>query len=120
VKTLSQLQKEQQRIANLLGKGKFLKAKEQCNKALKQNPGEVNLYNLSAIILFKLQRNEEAISFLKKGLELSVTDKQRATLYNSLGQIIRPVDLDKALVYHKKAVELDPLAEHLSTLALVD
>jgi tetratricopeptide (TPR) repeat protein len=110
-------QKDQQKITALLSKGHFLKARELTNKLLKKYPNNVNLYNLSAIALHKMQRNDEAKVILVKGVEICKTDQQKATLYNSLGQIIKQSDPDYSLLCHQKAVKLNPLAEHLSNLA---
>jgi tetratricopeptide (TPR) repeat protein len=117
VNTSAPPKKDQQKITLLLSKGHFLKARELTNKLLKKYPNNINLHNLSAIALHKMQRNDEAKVILVKGVEICTTDQQKATLYNSLGQIIKQVDPDYSLFCHQKAVELNPLAEHLSNLA---
>jgi len=117
VNTSTLPQKEQQKITLLLSKGQFLKARELTNKLFKKHPNNINLHNLSAIALHKMQRNDEAKAILLKGLEICTTEQQKATLYNSLGQIIKQVDPDYSLLCHQKAVKLNPLAEHLSNLA---
>jgi tetratricopeptide (TPR) repeat protein len=63
-----------------IGKGEYLKAIEECNKAFEVNPDDTGIYEYRGKAYFKLSRFDEAIADAKKSLELDPTARYLATL----------------------------------------
>ena len=105
---------ELKKVSSLLSKNKFLKTKDLCDKLLKKNPGNVDLLHFKGASLHKLGRSSEALLLLKKAHALSPL---RADICNSIAQTCKSIDINMALEYQQKAVDIKPIAPHLSNLA---
>jgi tetratricopeptide (TPR) repeat protein len=120
VTMLTQPQNNQQKIALLVSKDQLNRAKELCIKLLRKTPQDINLNNLLGIILLKMRRHNDALDVLQTALNLTSTRQQKATICNTLGQVYKTTNINKALDFQMEAVELNPLAEHLSNLADIE
>ena len=120
VTTFTQPQKFQQKIALLISKKQLNRAKDLCTKLLRKTPQDINLNNLMGIILLKMMRDKDALQVLLNALDIATSESQKATICNTLGQVYKNSDLSKALDFQREAVQLNPLAEHLSNLADIE
>ena len=93
--------------AKLLTLKEFEKALEIFEKVLEAKPDHLKALEAKAVILIHKNKIKEAKTLLEYALELEPHD---ARLYYRLGQIYyKEKDLDTALEYFTKAVEIEPL-----------
>ncbi len=79
---------------------------EQVNLAIEANPDDAGGYATKGEALWRLGKEEEAVEFLEKALDL---DESGKTAHRILGIIKRNEGLvEEALTHHKKAVVTDP------------
>lgn len=102
------------KIKEQVAKGQFAKVKLSCEKLLKKDQGNVDYLHFLGIALFNLSRLDDAIVVLKKA---NVLSPKKADVCNSLARIYSKTDKQQALLYQKKAVEINPSSAHLSNLA---
>ncbi|MEW6078986.1 MAG: tetratricopeptide repeat protein [Thermodesulfobacteriota bacterium] len=97
--------------AALVGAGRYAEAIDHCRAALRLNPDYVNAHFNLGFALYKTGCRLEAIRHYRTGL-LSAPDPKDPNLvsvYNNLGAALAAQgEIDEAVVFFHKAVELDP------------
>lgn len=106
--------KEIEKITTLLARQQPQRAREECHKLLKKQPEHSDLQHLLALCFIAQQRYADAESIL---LRLLAKKPLRADLHNSLAQLYKVSDLNRAVAYQQKAAELKPSVDHLTNLA---
>ncbi|MBD3217598.1 MAG: tetratricopeptide repeat protein [candidate division Zixibacteria bacterium] len=85
------------------------KAMEFYNKALEINDEDLSLLSNTFSIYFNTGNYEEAIEVGKKMLELELTEQSRADVLYNMSFAYNTIDqIDSAIVYLKKSVEITP------------
>jgi len=111
---MKNLELEIHEVVKLYKSGKFSKCEENTKKLIKKNPNVAFLYNLAGLVLNAQNRNDEALEFYNKGLEI---DPKYAMIYNNLGLIYHnknalgknfEANIIKAEELYKKSLKLNP------------
>lgn len=88
--------------------GNFELAIEECKNAIRLEPEYVNPYNEIGTYLISLGRDDEAISWFEKALEIKDKDINHLSYFN-LGKIFeKKGNWLKALKYFNEAILIDP------------
>jgi len=96
----------------LLRAGDYEEAIRAYNMAIKYDRRFGWAYTNLGIAYLQLEKYAEAVLLLQKSLELLATDKEKAVVWNELGNLYRCLnDYHNAVVSYQKADELDPEQE---------
>jgi tetratricopeptide (TPR) repeat protein len=95
-----------QRAVAFYNKGKFDNAEQWCRKAIAENPGHYEAYNILGAIANKKGKSGEAFAYFKKVIAIN---PNYADAYNNLGFICNEnKSYDEAILFLNKAIELYP------------
>lgn len=85
--------------------GQFAEAEKKYSEILKLAPNNANVLNLFGLLKYQNKQFEEAISYIKKAVEINPS----AYFYDNLGSVYRDSEkLKDAIEAYKKALELTP------------
>ncbi len=98
------MSKELTDLITLFKEKKFSKAEKKCSELIKKIKPNYEIYNIYAVILFELNKYDDALIYWKKAIELN---PQYYFGYNNLGNIFFKKDqYNDALEYYDKAIDL--------------
>ena len=102
---MENLQKKLENLVNLYKAKNLIEAEFLSKKLIKKHPKVIFLYNILGLVLTDLKKNDEAIKWYEKGLEI---DPKYIMLYNNLGNIYTAKEnFKKAENYFKKAISIN-------------
>ena len=100
------MSKELEDLLNLFKEKKYLIAEKKCLKLIKKIKPNHEIYNIYAVILFELNKYDEAIKYWKKAIELN---SRYFFGYNNLANVyFKKNEFKKALECYDKAIEIKP------------
>ena len=105
---MEKLKKHIQSIIDIYKSGNLSKAELLAEQAINDNPRVVFLYNLLGLILAEQKKDNQAIKWYEKGIEV---DPNYGMIYNNMGLLFfkdKSNDgIKKAEKFYKKAISLD-------------
>ena len=100
------MSKEISEIINLIKLKKLIEAEKKCSILIKKIKENFEILNIYAIILFKLEKYDQAIEQWQKVTELN---PKYFYGFNNLGNVfLVKKDFEKALKNYNKAIDLSP------------
>jgi len=100
------MSKELSELLSLFKKQKYSIAEKKCLNLIKKIKPNYEIFNIYAVILFELNKYDEAIKYWKKATELN---PQYHFGYNNLGNVfLKKKNFKEALDYYDKAIKIKP------------
>ena len=100
------MSKELSELLSLFKEQKYSVAEKKCFNLIKKIKPNFEIFNIYAVILFELNKYDEAIKYWKKATELN---PQYYFGYNNLGNVfLKQNEFKKALDYYHKAIQIKP------------
>jgi protein O-GlcNAc transferase len=100
------MSKELSELLSLFKEQNYSVAEKKCFNLIKKIKPNFEIFNIYAVILFELNKYDEAIKYWKKATELN---PQYYFGYNNLGNVfLKQNEFKKALDYYHKAIQIKP------------
>jgi protein O-GlcNAc transferase len=100
------MSKELKDLLSLFKEKKYSLAEKKCSKLIKKIKPNYEIFNIYAVILFELNKYDEAIKYWKKATELN---PQYHFGYNNLGNVFhKKSEFKEALNYYNEAIKIKP------------